>query len=306
MRRDQVKTPALLIDLDALEKNITTMATWAKAAHVSLRPHAKSHKSAEIARRLATAGALGPSCATIDEAEGLAAVGATGILITSPMAADHMLSRLGHLVDRQAVVMVVADHPRNVDALAEVAASAPRPLQVIVDFDVGQDRTGCVEIAGAVALAGRIAGHRSLEFAGVQAYWGHLQQVMPFEVRRRRVAEGMEKVRALLAALRSAKLEPRIVTGSGTGTHWLDAQHGVFTELQPGSFLFLDSCYANLPVTPAGNPFSPALFVAASVVTSNRSSRVIINAGTKAFATDFRHAGAGARRSAGCCVRVHG
>ena len=181
----------------------------------------------------------------------------TGILITSPMAADHMLSRVGQLIGRQAVVMVVADHPRNVDALAEVAAGAPRPLQVVVDLDVGQDRTGCVEVADAVALARRIAGHRSLEFAGVQAYWGHLQQVMPFEERGRRVAAGMERLRALLVALRSAKLEARIVTGSGTGTHWLDAQDDVFTELQPGSFSFSIPVTRSCPLTPDGNPFSP-------------------------------------------------
>lgn len=286
MRRDQVKTPALMVDLDALDRNIAVMAKWAKAAGVSLRPHAKSHKSAEIARRLVAAGALGAACATIDEAEGLAAGGVRGLLITSPMAAEHMLARLERLLARQADVTVVADDPRNVDALARVGSRSARTLPVLVELDVGVGRTGCVEVADAAALAKRIAGHGSLRFAGIQAYWGTLQQVMPFEDRRARVAEGAERVRALLEALSAEGLEVPVVTGGGTGTHWLDAEARVFTELQPGSFLFLDSCYGRIPLTPEGNPFSPALFIAASVVTANRSGRVIVNAGYKAFAAD--------------------
>lgn len=286
MRRDQVKTPALILDLDALDGNIAMMAKRAAALGAKLRPHAKSHKSAEIARRLVRAGAVGASCATIDEAEGLAAAGIGGILITSPMAADHMLKRLGALLLRRVDVTVVADDPRNVEALAEIAAQAHQSLPAIVELDVGQGRTGCVEVADAMALAKRISSLSSLRFAGIQAYWGNLQQVMPFEERQKQVAERMERVRALIFALVAEGLKPAIVTGSGTGTHWLDAQHGVFTELQPGSFLFLDSCYQPIPLDPDGNPFSPSLFVAASIVTDNRADRMIVNAGFKAFSTD--------------------
>ena len=140
-----------------------------------------------------------------------------------------------------------------------------------------------------MALARRIAGHRSLRFAGIQAYWGNLQQVMPLEEREKRARRsGMESARALVAALR--RRGPQAAgssRGSGTGTHWLDAQHGVFTELQPGSFLFLDSCYVEVAGDARKATRSrPSLFVAASVVTSNRPGRVIVNAGCKAFATD--------------------
>lgn len=286
MRRDEIKTPALLVDLEHLDWNIATMTGWAKAAGVGLRPHAKSHKSPDIARRLQKAGALGACCATIAEAEGLAAAGITGLLITSPMATPDMLARLGRLLARGADVMVVADHPRNVDALGKVAADAGRKLPIVVELDVGTKRTGCVEIDDAVALARGIAQSKDLTFAGVQAYWGHLQQVMPFDERKARVALSMERLRKLVASLDEAGLHPPIVTGSGTGTHWLDAQHKVFTEFQAGSFLFLDSCYGPLPLTPDGNPFMTSLFVAAGVVTANRPDCVIVNAGYKALATD--------------------
>jgi 3-hydroxy-D-aspartate aldolase len=286
MRRDQVKTPALILDLDALDANIALMAERAKALGVALRPHAKSHKSADIARRLIGAGALGACCATIAEAEGLAAAGVSGLLITSPMSTDDMLARLGTLLLRRADVMVVADDPRNVEALAAISTRSGRTLPVFVELDVGQGRTGCIEIEDAVALARHIASQTSLRFAGIQAYWGHLQQVMPFDERRAQVAKRVERLRTLVRALADTGLKPAIVTGSGTGTHWLDAQHGIFTELQAGSYVFLDSCYQPLPLTPDGNPFSAALFVAAGVVTANRPDRVIVNAGFKALATD--------------------
>jgi len=286
MRRDEIKTPALILDLDHLDRNIEIMTAWAKSAGVSLRPHAKSHKSPDIARRLLKAGALGACCATIAEAEALAAAGITGLHITSPMTTADMLARLYRLLTRGADIMVVADDPRNVDALGKIASEAGRKLPVIVEIDVGTKRTGCVEIDDAVALAKGIAQNKTLSFAGVQAYWGHLQHLMPFEERKARVALNMEKMRKLIAALEGAGLPPQIITGSGTGTHWIDAQHKVFTELQAGSFVFLDSCYGPLPLSPDGNPFTTSLFVAAGVVTANRPDSVTVNAGYKALATD--------------------
>jgi 3-hydroxy-D-aspartate aldolase len=286
MRRDEVKTPALILDLDALDKNIELMAIQCAEFGVALRPHAKSHKSAEIARRLIAAGALGASCATIAEAEALAAAGIPGLLITSPMSTNYMLERVSRLLLRRAEIILVADDFRNIHALAAIASKSDQPLRVCVELDVGLGRTGCPDIDDAVGLAQHIRAQASLKFVGLQAYWGHLQQLMPFEERQRQVSQGIERVRAAVSALRAAALEPDIITGGGTGTHWLDVQSNVFTEIQPGSFLFLDSCYQPIPLTPNGNPFLPSLFVAAGVVTANRPDRVIVNAGLKAFATD--------------------
>ena len=240
--RTAVRTPALVLDIDLLDRNIATMAGLARGMGMKLRPHAKSHKCVEIARRLAKAGALGPCCATIDEAEAMAEGGIAGILITSPMAAPHQIERLKRLLIRGADVAVTADHPANAEAYAGIAKAAGRVLDVLVDFDFGLGRTGCVEIQDAAALAQRIAASPSLKLRGIQAYWGNLQQVMPFAERVRLAGVQHDRLRALIGAFSSAGLTPEIVSGAGTGTHMIDGGSGLFTELQPGSFLFLDSC----------------------------------------------------------------
>lgn len=284
--RASVSTPALILDLDALDRNIATMAARAAAMGVGLRPHAKSHKSIEIARRLMGAGALGACCATIGEAEALATGGIRGLLITSPMSTPELAGRIARLLLRGADLSLVADHPAMLAPLAAAARAAGCSLPVLVELDVGVGRTGCRTIEAAVQLARAIADEPVLTFAGVQGYWGNLQQIMPFAEREARVAAQASRLRSLVEALRSAGLPPTIVTGSGTGTHAIDGRLGLFTELQPGSFLFLDSCYGPLPLGPDGNPFEASLFVAASVISANDGDRAIVDAGWKAFATD--------------------
>src|SRR5262245_22423530 len=157
MRRDEIKTPALVLDLDVLDANVATMMATAREFGVALRPHAKSHKSPDIARRLVASGAVGACCATIGEAEALAAAGIPGLLITSPLTTPDMLNRLGKLLLRRADLRVVVDDPRNAEALAAVAAGAGTTLDVLVELDVGIGRTGCADIPDAVALAKKIA-----------------------------------------------------------------------------------------------------------------------------------------------------
>jgi D-serine deaminase-like pyridoxal phosphate-dependent protein len=280
--RQLVKTPALILDIEALDRNIATMGARAKEMGMGLRPHAKSHKCVEIAQRLQRAGALGACCATIGEAEAMALGGIAGILITSPMVTADQLARLTRLLGRGADVAAVADHPQNAAAYAATAKATGRMMDVFVDFDFGLGRTGCVETQDAVALAQAIAVSPGLRFRGVQAYWGHLQQIMPVSDRAEKVAEQHARLRSLISALTGAGLTPEIVSGAGTGTHMIDGKSGLFTELQPGSFLFLDSCYGKS----VGAPFEESLFVATSVVSGNAKGRVIVNGGLKAFATD--------------------
>ena len=286
MKRDDLPTPALVLDRAALSRNIERMTAHARVSGVRLRPHAKSHKCVEIARLLAKAGALGPACATIHEAEVMAEAGIGGILITSPLVTYDMLARLAGLLRQGADVSVVADDQANVAQLAELAAGPGITLPVIVELDTGVGRTGCARPEDALALARQVAERPDLRFAGVQAYWGHLQQVMPLAERARRVAEGQERLGGLLGALADAGLPAAIVTGGGTGTSFLDPGSRHFTEIQPGSFLFLDSCYGSVPLSEDGNPFEPALFVRASVVSRQHPGRAVVNAGFKAFATD--------------------
>jgi 3-hydroxy-D-aspartate aldolase len=286
MRRSDVPTPALLVDIDILDRNIALMRDSAADLGVKLRPHAKAHKSVEIAQRIMAAGAIGISCATIGEAETVALGGIGGILLTAPLTSPDAIQRLRRLLLRGADIAVVADHPASVTQLSTVAAAAGRGLDVIVDVDVGMGRTGCLEIADAVALARQIAAAPALSYAGIQAYWGNLQQVSPFAERSRRIAVQADRLRAVVAALTSAGLPPAVVTGGGTGSHRIDAATGLFTEIQPGSYLFMDSCYRAISISESDNPFLPSLFVAASVVSANKPGRVVVNAGWKAFATD--------------------
>jgi D-serine deaminase-like pyridoxal phosphate-dependent protein len=284
--RASLPTPSLLVDIELLDANIATMIARAAAMGVKIRPHAKAHKSVEIAQRLERAGAIGACCATIEEAECMALGGIKGILITSPLVTANQLDRLYRLLLRGADVAAVADNPVNADSYAGIAAAANRTMDVLVEFDFGVGRTGCTTIEDAVALAQRIAAKPQLRWRGLQAYWGNLQQIMPLSERQRLAAVQQDRLRALIAALNEAGLAPEIVSGAGTGTHAVDGRTGLFTELQPGSFLFMDSCYGSIVTNENENPFEPSLFVVASVVSNNRPGCVIVNAGWKAFATD--------------------
>jgi D-serine deaminase-like pyridoxal phosphate-dependent protein len=286
-KRADLRTPCLIIERRAFDSNIRAMAARAAKQNWKMRPHAKSHKSVDIARQLAAAGALGPACATIGEAEAMAAAGLGGILITSPVATADNLARLSRLLRRDADIMVVTDDPDNVKVLDSTAKMAGRNLGCLVEIDVGQGRTGCVTLDQASTVARHIADSPALTFAGIQAYWGHLQQVMPYDERQRRAEAGGEKVKAAFNVLSDAGLKPGIVTGGGTGTSGIDAGVAPFTELQPGSFLFLDSCYGSIALVEDGpNPFAPSLFLRSQVVSRCHPNRVIVNAGFKAFATD--------------------
>jgi 3-hydroxy-D-aspartate aldolase len=286
MRRSDVPTPALLVNIDILDRNIALMRDRAAALGVKLRPHAKAHKCVEIAQRIMAAGAIGISCATIGEAEAMALGGIGGILVTAPLTSPDAIARLRRLLLRDADIAVMADHPASVAQLSAVAAAGGRTLDAVVDVDVGMGRTGCLEVADAVALARQIKDAPALNYVGIQAYWGNLQHVSPYSERSRLIDIQADRVRAVIAALTSAGLPPAIVTGGGTGSHGIDAATGLFTEIQPGSYLFMDSCYGAISISENDNPFAPSLFVAATVVSANKPGRVLVNAGWKAFAAD--------------------
>jgi 3-hydroxy-D-aspartate aldolase len=185
-------------------------------------------------------------------------------------------------------LMVVADHPANVDALAVAAQQANKVLGVIVDFDVGQGRTGTRSVESAVTLARRVKASPHLLYCGIQAYYGHLQHVADFKDRAIAAERQMARVRALLGALAAAGLESKIVTGGGTGTFDIDPAGKVYTEIQPGSYPFMDREYLEIPVAADNrpSPFAPALFVQASIVSAHVPGFAVVNAGVKSFATE--------------------
>ncbi len=285
--RQALDTPALLLDLDALERNIAAMAAHARAAGVGLRPHAKTHKSGRIAAMQVTAGALGVCCATLGEAEVLAASGIAGLHITSPQVTPPKIARLMALNAAASGLSVVVDHPDNLAALDRAAAASGKPLDVLVDFDAGQGRTGCAGEADLAALVRAAVAADALVFRGIQSYSGNLQHIPIRAERRARALAAADRLRGILRRLGETGIAVPIVSGGGTGTFDLDPEAQVYTELQVGSYVFMDVDYRRaLGDGRNAPPFETALFVATSVMSVNAPAYVTCDAGLKSFATD--------------------
>ena len=285
--RRSLNTPALVLDLDMLDRNIAEMASFAKAHGMKLRPHSKTHKSADIARRQIAAGALGVCCAKLGEAEALGEAGIEGLHITSPVVTPQAITRLIALNAKVKGLMVVVDHPANVAALAAAAEKAGQVLTVIVDIDPGIHRTGVASPEAAVELAQLVAKQKALKYGGVQFYCGRHQHIVDFAQRKAEIEERTEYLKGILAKLGAAGLKPEIITGSGTGTHLIDAKLGVFTELQVGSYVFMDHDYNVCDLRGLDKPtFEQALQIDARVVSANTPGMVTVDAGLKAMATE--------------------
>ncbi len=285
--RKSFNTPVLVIDLDLLERNIAAMAAFAAEHGIALRPHAKTHKSADIAQRQIAAGAVGVCCAKLGEAEAMADGGVNAILITSPVVSAPAIARLMQLNARIADLRVTTDNPDNVTALAAAAQAAGKPLQLVVDIDPGIRRTGVRDAASAVALAQQIVAAPALKFLGVQFYCGREQHIESYADRRSAIEERTDYLRTVIAALTEAGLPPALITGGGTGTHRIDADLGVFNELQVGSHVFMDRQYNECDLASgAPIPYATSLQIDARVVSANTPGLATLDAGFKAMATD--------------------
>ena len=282
---DEVDTPALVLDLDALERNLLRMADAVKGSGVRLRPHAKSHKCAEIARRQIAAGAVGVCCQKVSEAEALAQGGVADILVTNEVVGKQKLARLARLV-REAKVSVLVDDAGNVADLDAAARAEGARLDVLIEIDVGAHRCGIQPGEPALALARRVASSRSLRFAGLHAYHGSAQHVRDPGDRRAAIAAATEKARFTKTLIENSGIACETVTGAGTGTFLLESASRVFNEIQPGSYVFMDADY-NRNVWEEGWPrFEQSLFVLATVMSVPASNRAVLDAGLKASSVD--------------------
>ena len=285
--RAALNTPVLVLDREALDRNIATMAALAKARGVTLRPHAKTHKSVVIGRRQIAAGAVGLCCAKLGEAEALAEGGLGGLHITSPVVTPQAIARLIALDAASDGLSVAVDDPGNVAALGHAATAAGRVLGVFIDVDPGIHRTGVASADTAVALAKAIADQPGLSYRGVQYYCGLQQHIEKYEARRLAIEERTAYLTTVITALTEAGFAPDIVTGGGTGTHAIDMDLGVFTELQVGSYVFMDRQYNDCDLTGDGTArFETSLFVDASVVCASTPGMATIDAGFKSLSTD--------------------
>ncbi|MBV8594323.1 MAG: DSD1 family PLP-dependent enzyme [Caulobacteraceae bacterium] len=280
--RADLATPALVVDLDAFARNVAVMAAAARAAGVALRPHAKTHKCAEIARRQVAAGAVGVCCAKLGEAEALAEAGIDGLLITSPVVGARNAERLAALARRSPGLMATVDHPGAIEAFERAGAA----LTLVVDVDPGLHRTGVAGPGEAVDLARRIEAADGLTFGGVQYYCGAEQHIESSADRRTAIERRTAYLSQVVEALREAGFPPGLVTGGGTGSHAIDIELGVLTELQVGSYIFMDRQYADCETAPGAQTFETALTVDARVISAGHATLATVDAGFKAFATE--------------------
>ncbi len=285
--RWRLATPALLLDLDALEHNITALAAHFSRTPAGWRPHAKTHKCAEIARRQLDAGATGICVAKLGEADALVREGIGRILITSPIVTADKLERVLALNDTAEELILVVDNTTVVDRLASLASDRQKPMKVLIDLGIGLNRTGVSSIPDAVTLAREIVRRPSLDLAGLQCYAGDIQHIADCAEREGEAAEVAAYVDEAHRAIAPVAGAPGIVTGGGTGTFDHDSGCGVFTDIQVGSAIFMDVQYNGVmrrDGTPG--PFRTALFVQSTVISANVAGAATIDAGIKAFATD--------------------
>lgn len=284
--RYQLPTPSLVLDLDALEKNIEVAAKQAHQNKKKLRPHCKGHKSGKIAKLQMEAGAIGISCATLGEAETIASFNISPILITSPIVPEEKIFRLIALNQKIDNLMVVVDHLQNIHALSKANEKNTKPLQVLVDLDIGHGRTGAKTVEEAMNLVQAIRKLPYLQLVGIQAYGGHVQHLGNYLERQKKIRNQNKIIDELSQKIHSLISSPLIITGGGTGTFDIDLNESSYTELQIGSYTFMDVQYNEVSLTKNGfNPFLPSLFVLTTVI-STSYSYAIVDAGLKSFATD--------------------
>jgi D-serine deaminase-like pyridoxal phosphate-dependent protein len=287
MSLDEVDTPALIVDLDAFEHNLRRLADRARDAGVRLRPHAKTHKCPVIALKQIELGAIGVCCQKVSEAEAMVYGGVRNVLVTNEVVGRQKLRRLMALAGT-ATVGVCVDDPAQVTDLDAAASEAAVDLPVHVEINMGGNRCGVEPGEAALHLAQRIGDSRHLRFAGLQAYHGSAQHLRTWQERQQAIAGAVEKAAMTRDLLAANGIACDNITGAGTGTFEFEAGSGVYTELQCGSYIFMDADYGrNFDHDGALiHTFDPSLFVWATVMSRPTEERAIVDAGLKALAMD--------------------
>ena len=288
LTKENIPTPALILDLDIFESNLQKMAAHARAQGKNLRPHAKTHKCAQVARRQKELGAVGSCVATVPEAEVMVAGGIGRVHLTSPISDPNKISRMVRLAGRDPDLMVAVDHARQGEMFQEAASAAGRALNVLVDLNVGDRRTGILPGQPALELARMVDRAKNLKLRGVQAYSGGSSHVVGFEARSKHSLGRMQQAAETWLRLQKEGLPAEIFSGGSTGTYNIDTDLAELTELQAGSYVFMDLDYRRIGGQQGDvyGDFGNSLTVLASVVSTNHADRVTLDAGLKAFSTD--------------------
>ena len=277
----ELDTPAFIIDLKKMENNIETMAKYCKSVNVNLRPRIKHHKTPAIATKQIEKGAVGICCQKLSEAEVMAESGIKNILITYEIVTKFKINRLME-ISKHANLIVLVDSPNNVKDLDEASCYFNTNLGILLDINVGQNRCGIEPNSHLVeSLAAQVLAASKLQFKGIHGYAGNIQNIVDYEERKKADEQSMNKAMVALEQLQNSKIPIEIVTAGGTGTYNLTTKHDHVTEIQPGSYVFMDNQYSNVM-----SDFDISGTVLATVISKPTKNRAVLDSGMKSISTD--------------------
>ena len=282
--KTELDTPALLIDLDKMEANIQKMANYFTSVNAALRPHVKTHKTPIIAHKQIEAGAIGVTCAKLGEAAAVIHAGIKDVLIANQIVGAQKIERLVNLA-KHSEIMVAVDNGHNVQAISDAATAKGVTIRILVEVNIGMDRCGVEPGEPTLALARQVHQSQNLKFEGLMGYEGH---TVAKPNRTERETATREAMRHLIEAkhyLKKHGLAVAIMSGGGTGTFDITGSIPEMTEVQAGSYVFMDSTYHN--VEGVGQKFDCALSVLTTVVSRPEQNRIIVDAGLKVLTKEF-------------------
>ncbi len=288
MAEEDISTPALIIDLDAFEKNVKLLGYFIKDKGIRLRPHAKTHKSADIALyQIEHGGACGICCQKVSEAEALVAAGVKDILVSNQVVSPRQIDHLAAMAKRTRVIVCV-DDLSNVDDLSTAAVKHGVVIECLVEIDCGSGRCGVDWGEPVVAIARKIAVAEGLSFSGLQAYHGSAQHVHDFILRQAKIDIAIKQVADTVEMLKAEGLDCIIVGGAGTGTYYFEGASNAYNEMQCGSYVFMDADYQRV-LDANGNfisEFDNSLFVYTSIMSHTKADMAVCDAGLKVLSVD--------------------
>jgi len=280
MSEEHIDTPALVVDLDAYERNLARMAARLEGRGIRIRPHAKTHKSPVIAGHQVAHGAVGVCCQKVGEAEVMVEGGVNDVLVSNQVVGASKIARLAALA-RTAKISVCVDDAGNAAEIGAAAMSYGGEIVMLVEIDIGMSRCGVAPGEPAVALAQVVDGTPGLRFGGLQAYHGAAQHIRDRDERRQAAEDAARLTTSTVDALAAVGLSCETIGGGGTGTVEFDIEIGVLNELQAGSYVFMDADYGTVV-----DSFEHSLFVRATVMSAPTADRRVVDAGLKALAFD--------------------
>ena len=291
MDEADIQTPCLVLDLDALERNIKKMGDYAKKHGMRHRVHGKMHKSVDVAKlQEELGGACGVCCQKVSEAEVFARGGIKDVMVSNQVTDLAKIDRLARMPKHGARVLCCVDDPENVANLSAAAVKHGTQIEALVEIDCGAGRCGVTSTQDVVNIAKMIDTAEGLKFAGIQAYQGAMQHMDSYEDRSEKTAIAIGMVEDALQGLKSVGLECDIVGGGGTGSYYFESNSGAFNELQCGSYAFMDADYGRI-LDKDGNridqgEWENALFILTTVMSHSKADKAIVDAGLKAQSVD--------------------